>query len=292
MSALAACDPPDEVEKARLREAMRRRVEASGTSFFSAMRLLAPERRAAMYAIYAFCREVDDIADEGLDPATKEADLAAWRAEIDALYEGRPTREVARALLDPVRRFGLRREDFLAVIDGMAMDAAADIRAPSAADLDLYCDRVASAVGRLSVRAFGAGEPAADDVAHHLGRALQLTNILRDLAEDAARGRLYLPRELLEQHGIHGSDPATVLSHPDIGGVCDALAAEARGHYARAAAAMARCARGPLKPARVMGAVYAAILDGLCRRGWKRLDEPVRLPRLRKIWLALRHGLL
>lgn len=292
MNAIAACEPPDEAESARLREQMRRRVEASGTSFFSAMRLLEPERRAAMYAIYAFCREVDDIADEGLDPAGKAADLAAWRAEIDALYAGRPRHEVARALLEPVRRFDLRREDFLAVIDGMAMDAATDIRAPSAAELDLYCDRVASAVGRLSVRAFGAVEPAADDVAHHLGRALQLTNILRDLAEDAERGRLYLPRELLERHGIRGSDPASVLAHPGLGGVCDELAAEARAHYAQATQAMARCARAPLKPARVMAAVYAALLDMLCRRGWRRLDQPVRLPKLRKIWLALRHGLL
>jgi squalene synthase HpnD len=272
-------------------DAVRSRVEASGTSFYWAMRLLPKSRREAMYAVYAFCREVDDIADDA-PPAERGPGLDRWRDEIAALYEGgRPRDLVARALAGPIARYDLRREDFLAVIDGMAMDAAADIRAPSLAELDLYCDRVASAVGRLSVRIFGDYVAAADEVAHHLGRALQLTNILRDLAEDGERGRLYLPRELLDRHGIAGSDPAVILADAALPAVCRDLAAIAEEHYRDAEAAMRRCSRHAMRPARVMGAVYKATLDRLVAAGWRDLAERGSLPKARKIWLVLRHGL-
>jgi len=285
----AVAAPPDH---AALAAEMRALVEASGTSFHSAMRLLPEPRRDAMYAIYAFCRAVDDIADEPGTLAEKRAGLAAWRDEIDALYAGRPEYRIARALVEPIRRFGLRREDFLAVVDGMQMDAERDIRAPSMADLDLYCDRVASAVGRLSVRAFGATEARADDVASSLGRALQLTNILRDLREDADRGRLYLPKDLLTTHGIDSDEPLVVLRHPALARVCADLAAAARRHYAEADRAMAECARKPMRPAALMGAVYRGVLDALERRGWTALDQPVKLSKQRKLWLLLRHGLI
>jgi phytoene synthase len=243
-----------------------------------------------MYAVYAFCREVDDIADDA-PPAEKGPGLEAWRREIAGLYEGgRPRHLVARALAEPIARYDLHREDFLAIIDGMAMDAAADIRAPSLAELDLYCDRVASAVGRLSVRIFGDYVPTADRVAHHLGRALQLTNILRDLAEDGARGRLYLPRDLLDRHGIPGNDPASVLVAPALPLVCRDLAALARDHYSEAAAAMRRCSRRAMRPARVMGAVYRATLDRLAAAGWRDLSDRGSLSKGKKMWLILRHG--
>lgn len=266
------------------------KVKASGTSFYAAMRLLPEKRREAMFAIYAFCREVDDIADEEAPQAEKQAGLAAWRHEIDRLYDGNPDRDIARALLAPVRDFALRREDFLAVIDGMEMDATAAIQAPDMATLDLYCDRVASAVGRLSVRAFGATEAAADDVAYHLGRALQLTNILRDVAEDASRGRLYLPRDLLAKHGIKATEPATVLQHANLRAVCRDLSLVARDHFAAADAAMRRCGKKPMRPARIMGAVYGAILEKLIAWDWRDFTTPVRVPKWRKMWLALRYG--
>jgi presqualene diphosphate synthase len=286
---MAIADPPD---RAALAAEMRAMVEASGSSFHSAMRILPAARRDAMYAIYAFCRAVDDIADEPGSLAEKRAGLAAWRAEIDALYAGRPSYRIALALEEPVERYRLRREDFLAVIDGMQMDAERDIRGPSFAELDLYCDRVASAVGRLSVRAFGATEARADDVASSLGRALQLTNILRDVQEDAERGRLYLPQELLAKHGIATDEPAAVLRHPALPKVCADLAEVARGHYADADAAMAACARGPMRPAALMGAVYRDYLDLLERRGWDPLGAPLKLSKPRKLWLVLRHGLI
>jgi squalene synthase HpnD len=276
----------------QLQSAIAAKVQASGTSFYSAMRLLPVERRNAMYAIYAFCREVDDIADEGGSLDDKRAGLEEWRAEIDRIYAGAPQKPIAQALLTPVKAFSLRKEDFLAVIDGMQMDAETTIVAPELATLDLYCDRVASAVGHLSVRAFGATEPEADTVAHHLGRALQLTNILRDLAEDGERGRLYLPKELLEQHGIPYADPLTVLAHPKLKKVCRDVAILALDHYSKARSAMDRCAKRPMRPAAIMGAVYRAILKRLIKADWRRLNEPVKLPKWQKLWLAFRYGFL
>ena len=152
------------------------------------------------------------------------------------------------------------------MIDGMQMDAEAAIVAPDLATLDLYCDRVAAAVGRLSVRAFGDASPAADRVACSLGRALQLTNILRDLAEDADRGRLYLPREWLDEAAVP-HDPHAALAAPGLPRVCARVAALAHEHF-RAAPPMPQCDAKAMKPARLMGATYAAILSRLERRGW------------------------
>jgi len=265
---------------------------ASGSSFYLPMWSLPKTRRNAMFAVYAFCREVDDIADEPASVAEKRARLASWRQEIEALFEGRPSQVTARALAAPCARFGLDKADFLALIDGMEMDAADDIRAPALSELELYCARVAGAVGRLSVRIFGATEAAADEVAYELGQALQLTNILRDLDEDAARGRLYLPRELLEAHGVAPRDPVAVLGHPALPGVCADLAAMARRRFANAAAALDKCARGPMRPAIAMMEIYRRILDRLEERGWTRLDQRVGLSKPEKLWIALRHGVL
>jgi presqualene diphosphate synthase len=282
----------DDVGEAALRRTIRHRVEAAGTSFYWAMRLLPLDRRDGMYAVYAWCREVDDIADGDWPVAQKLKALTAWREEIEALYSGRPRHLVARALQDPVRRYHLRREDFLTVIDGMEMDAREDIRAPDLMTLDLYCARVASAVGHLSVHVFGDPSNAAHRVAHALGRALQLTNILRDLDEDASRGRLYLPRELLDRHGIHDTDPAAVLGHPALPAVCRDVAAIAEAHFADSAGAMAHCRRRAMRPAAVMAAVYRATLRELLRRDWREPAMRVNLSKPRRLWLVLRHGLV
>jgi phytoene synthase len=270
-----------------------RQVGQAKSSFYMAMRLLPEDRRNAMYAIYAFCREVDDIADEPASQEEKQRGLAAWRAEIEAIYAGRPAALlVGRALIGPVRQFDLQKRDFHAVIDGMAMDAERDIVAPDLAELDLYCDRVASAVGRLSVRIFGTWQPRADEVAEHLGRALQLTNIVRDIDEDAERGRLYLPRELLERHGIATRVPLEVIAQPAIDALCTELAAEAHRRFQLADAAMAECAKGAMRPARMMSGVYGAILERLIRRGWAPPRATVKVPKLVKLWIALTRGLL
>jgi presqualene diphosphate synthase len=278
--------------KDALRESIRHRVEAAGTSFYWAMRLLPRDRRHGMYAIYAFCREVDDIADGERPVEHKLTALAAWRKEIDALYAGRPRHLVARALHEPVQNYDLRREDFLAVIDGMEMDAREDIRAPNLATLDLYCARVASAVGHLSVHVFGETSDPAHAVADSLGRALQLTNILRDLDEDASRHRVYLPREILDRHGIRGSDPATILRHPALPAACREVAGLAEGHFREAARAMMGCSRRAMRPAAIMAAIYRATLSELLRSGWRNPATRVSLSRPLKLWLVLRHGLL
>jgi phytoene synthase len=267
-------------------------VEASGTSFLQGMRLLPEERREGMFAVYAFCREIDDVADEPAPVADKMTRLREWRREIDRIYEGKPLTLTGRALLPIVREYDLERADFLSLIDGMEMDAVEDIRAPSIARLELYCDRVAGAVGRLSIRVFGATEPQAKTVARHLGQALQLTNILRDLKEDAEHGRLYLPEELLDANNVKTREPFAVLRHPALAAICAEIAARARQHYRAATEAMRKCRRGPMRPARAMGAIYRAYLDGLERRGWTRLDEPVRLSKPKKLWIALRYGLI
>jgi presqualene diphosphate synthase len=280
----------DALGDAALRQTIRDRVEAAGTSFYWAMRLLPRDRREGMYAVYAWCREVDDIADGDRPVAHKLAALAAWRDEIEALYTGEPRHLVARALHEPMRCYRLRREDFLAVIDGMEMDAREDIRAPDLATLDLYCARVASAVGHLSVHVFGDPSAAAHRVADSLGRALQLTNILRDLDEDARRGRLYLPREILDRHGIRGADPLAMLRHPALPAACREVAAIAEEHFRESTLAMAQCRRRAMRPAALMSAVYRATLRELLRGGWRDPAARVSLSKPRKLWLALRHG--
>ncbi len=262
--------------------------QVSGSSFYAGMRVLPRPEREAMYAIYAFCRQVDDIADDqGGDRASRAADLAAWRADIDSLYAGRPPGRAA-LVAEAVRRFDLDRADFHAVIDGMAMDVAGDIRWPDAATLDLYCDRVASAVGRLSVRVFGMERDVGDALAHHLGRALQLTNILRDLDEDAAIGRVYLPREELTRAGIAPTTPADVIADARVDAVARAVATQAHGHYAQARMILAKRPQGRLLAPRLMAAAYEKVLARMEAVGWAppRLRVKVSKPAL--LWTVLR----
>jgi squalene synthase HpnD len=267
-------------------------VAASGSSFYWSMRFLPRAKREAMYAVYAFCREVDDIADGAAAPAAKLAELEGWRVEIAALFAGRPSRPTTRALALPVSRFDLPRAEFDAIIDGMEMDADERMRAPSLMELERYCRCVAGAVGILSVHVFGVRGRRVEQGALDLGEALQLTNILRDLAEDADRRRLYLPRELLHQHGIAESRPDLVLAHQALPAVCAALAARARQRFADAERLLAAGDRRQLRPALVMMQVYRRTLERLIARGWQRLDQPVRVAGTERLWLALRYGLL
>jgi phytoene synthase len=281
-----------EVDSQAAKAHVRRVVEASATSFLWGMRILPEERRDGMFAIYAYCREVDDIADEEAPLDQKLAHLAEWRREIDRLYAGAPRKPTAQALVEPVRKFALPRQEFIALIEGMEMDVKTTMRGPTWAELLAYCRRVAGAVGMLSIRVFGAREREAEDLAVTLGEALQLTNILRDLAEDAERGRLYLPRELLDKFGVDYSDAAGALKDPGLGKAASELAKVARNRFDRSRALIARCDRRPLKPAILMMEIYDRILQRLEARGWARPAEPVKLPKLEKLWIALRHGML
>jgi presqualene diphosphate synthase len=264
---------------------------ASGSSFYTAMRLMPKAQREAMYEIYAFCRKVDDIADSPGPRDQRVEQLKLWRADIDAIYSGSAVTR-ARSLVKAVKEFGLKREDFQAVIDGMEMDVHADIRAPDWATLDAYCDRVASAVGRLCVRVFGLEEKAGVALAYHLGRALQLTNILRDIDEDAGIGRLYLPREALREAGITSTDPAAVMADPRIGPVCEKVAARAQEHFAEADRVMDKCPRRAVRAPRIMRVAYGAIYQGLLARGWAQPRSPVKISKPRLILTILRYGFL
>ena len=273
-------------------------VRAAGSSFYWAMRCMPPDRRAALFGIYAFCRAVDDIADGALEPAAKHAALDDWEARLDRIAGGEAQDSLERVLAEGIARYGLRDADFRAVIAGMRMDADGPIRGPSLDDLDLYCDRVASAVGRLCVRVFGAPEAAGRALADHQGRALQLTNIIRDVEEDAAMGRLYLPAELLAAEGLPTDDPETVARAPALPRIRAALAERARAEFAAARAALARCQAdntGDLRPAVIMLEVYERLFhrlaaDGFAappaRAGWRRLRDKAE-----KLAVALRIAL-
>src|SRR5246127_1229279 len=230
---------------------------ASGSSFYAAMRILPRDQREAMFQIYSFCRQVDDIADSDGPRDERLAALQVWRNDIDALYQGHPPARL-KDYVASVRKFDLKREDFLAIVDGMEMDVPQDIRAPDLATLDLYCDRVASAVGRLSVRVFGLPEQDGVLLAHHLGWALQLTNILRDIDEDAGLGRLYLPREGLLHAGITSDDPVKVSAERALPKVCLPLAERAKSHFEQADAIMKRNSRRAVRAPRIMSKYYRA----------------------------------
>ena len=264
---------------------------ASGSSFYAAMRILPPEQRDAMFHIYSFCRQVDDIADSDGPRDERLAALDQWREDIDALYAGNPPPRV-RDYVAPLKQFGLKRDDFIAIIDGMEMDVPADIRAPDANTLDLYCDRVASAVGRLSVRVFGLPEGDGILLAHHLGRALQLTNILRDIDEDAGIGRLYLPRELLNDAGIQSSDPDEVRFDPNLPKACAPLAQQARDHFEKSDEIMARNSRRAVRAPRIMSKYYGAIFKKLLSRGFALPREPVKLSKAAKMSILLRYAVI
>jgi presqualene diphosphate synthase len=264
---------------------------ASGSSFYAAMRILPRAQRDAMFLIYSFCRQVDDIADSDGPRDERLAALQQWRNDINALYEGHPPPRL-RDYAASVKRFGLKREDFQAVVDGMEMDVPQDIRAPDLATLDLYCDRVASAVGRLSVRIFGMPEEDGILLAYHLGRALQLTNILRDVDEDAGLGRLYLPREALLHAGITGNDPDKTIADRGLPKVCAALAARAKTHFEKSDEIMKRNRRRAVRAPRIMSKYYHTVLDLLLARGFGPPRDPVRVSKLTKIGIILRYALI
>jgi phytoene synthase len=265
---------------------------AQGSSFYAAMRLMPKAERDAMFAIYAFCRAVDDIADDGsMEREERRGQLDGWRADLRSLYAGgAPGR--ADFLVEPVKRWGLELPDFLAVIDGMQMDVDADICAPDLKTLDLYCDRVASAVGRLSVKTFGMEREPGLKLAYHLGRALQLTNIVRDIDEDASIGRLYLPLEDLVAAGIESRDPLDVVDDPRVDQVCRAVAARAHEHFHAADMVMKAKPVGRLRTPRLMGEVYARILARAEAQGWSPPRERARIGKGQLLWVVLRHGLL
>ena len=263
-------------------------VKRSKTSFGPGMRILSKARREGMYAVYAFCREVDDIADEGGSLKEKREGLAAWRVEIDRLFDKNPQTPTGVALLETVRNFDLPKEEFLLVIEGMEMDAEGPIIAPPLETLFAYTRRAAGAVGQLSMPVFGAPKnDVADEFSISLGDALQFTNILRDVEEDAEEGRLYLPREFLEKHNCPLT-PENIATADGLPAVRAEMAAIANEKFARARTALASLDWRLLRPALLMMGVYERYLEKMEERGWANGQERVTLSKFEKLAIAAR----
>jgi phytoene synthase len=266
-------------------EYCQQKTAASGTSFYYSFLFLPPERRRAITALYAFCREVDDVVDAVSDPEIARTKLAWWRREIGATFTGMPQHPVALALRPVVTAFRLPEEHFQTVIDGMAMDLERS-RYVDFAELERYCHCVAGVVGLMSAEIFGYANPATRQYARDLGVAFQLTNIIRDVGEDVRRGRIYLPQDELASHGV----TATSLLKREGGDAVIALIkdqiARARRWYARALNALPAEDRRAQRPGLIMAAIYSALLDEIERDGYRVLDRRIALTPLRKLWIA------
>lgn len=258
----------------------------SGSSFYYSFRFLPLETRRAITALYAFCREVDDVVDEIHDEQVAHTTLNWWRTEIERLYEGKPEHPVTRALLPHVKRLDLPKAQFLEVIAGMEMDLVY-VRYNRFDDLAHYCYHVASVVGLLSARIFGVTDARTYDYAKDLGLAFQLTNIIRDVGEDARRGRIYLPIEDLERFNVPAADILAYRETEAFGQLMAFQIERAESLYQRALAALPAADHKAQRAGLVMAAIYRATLDEIKRDGpQKVLNQRISLTPLRKLWLA------
>jgi phytoene synthase len=261
---------------------------ASGSSFYYAFLFLPPERRRAITAVYAYCREVDDVVDEVADPAVAGAKLAWWRGEVEALLAGQPTHPVTRALQPFVDGpFGITRERLLAVLDGMEMDLRQN-RYLDYAALRRYAHLVAGVVGEMSASIFGYREPATLDYAARLGLALQLINVIRDIGDDARRGRVYLPLDELQRFDVRAADLLNARYVPGFVPLMKFQAERARTVYREALELLPPADRRSQRTGLIMGAIYATLLDEIERSGFQVLHQRIALTPLRKLWIAWR----
>ena len=259
----------------------------SGSSFYYSFLFLPPQQRQAITALYAFCREVDDVVDECSDPALAATKLEWWRNEIAQLFDGSPTHPVTKALQSSLKQFDLPQEHFREIIDGMAMDLG-QFSYQSFKDLSLYCYRVAAVVGLMAAEIFGYEDRQTLKYAHNLGMAFQLTNILRDVAEDAARGRIYLPQDELQRFGVSQDE---ILAHKMSDNACNLLAFQAkraREYYQKAFDLLPDVDRYRQRSGIIMAAIYQTTLDEIEKDGYRVLDQRISLPPLRKLWIAWR----
>ncbi|MBE04743.1 MAG: squalene synthase HpnD [Gammaproteobacteria bacterium] len=263
-------------------------VKLSGSSFSLPMLILPKSKRQAMLALYAFCRETDDVADEIDDDELSKRLINAWRQEIKSLFNGFPLHPVTKALAEPIKKFGLTQKPFLEILDGFEMDRSGMMVRPCLKDLELYCHRVASCVGLISVRIFGYSSPETLSFAEHLGQAFQLTNILRDIEEDASRGRIYLPIELLEKEGIDSVPAEELMMAPGLDKVCRNLGLIARERFRLADNSLPDSEKKNMRPAILMRSVYEAYLDEIERREFQVSKKPLRFSKLKKLSLLCR----
>ena len=258
---------------------------ASGSSFYYSFLFLPVERRRAIMALYAFCREVDDVVDECHDSALAATKLAWWRTEVDRVFDGSPQHPVGLALRDAIGKFDLPREQLLEIIDGMEMDLQQS-RYLDFKGLSLYCYRVASVVGLLAAEIFGIRDRQTHKYAHDLGMAFQLTNIIRDVGEDARRGRIYLPVDELKQFNVPAADILNARYSDNFRALMAYQAERAEKYYAQAFAQLPAVDRKSQRPGLIMAAIYRTLLDEIRRDDFQVLHQRISLPPLRKLWLA------
>ncbi len=259
----------------------------SGSSFYYAFLFLPPERRRAITALYAFCREVDDVVDECKESSVARMKLAWWRTQVDALFTGHAEHPVMKALAPHVETFDIKDRQLYAVIDGMEMDLD-QLRYPDWPALSTYCWRAAGVVGEMSAGIFGPVSLATLEYARNLGTAFQLTNIIRDVGDDARRGRIYLPQEDLERFNVK---PAEIMGAMHSDRFVELMRFEterAREYYRAALRALPPEERRAQRPGLMMAAIYATLLDEIERDGWHVLDQRISLTPIRKLWLAWR----
>ena len=261
------------------------RAAASGSSFYYSFLFLEPRRRQAITALYAFCREVDDVVDECPDADLARTKLDWWRGELAALYVGRPSHPVTQALAGSLKEFHLPQEQLLEIIDGMEMDLD-QVRYADFKALHLYCYRVASVVGLLAAEIFGYSDRQTLKYAHDLGLAFQLTNIIRDVGEDARRGRIYLPQDELARFGVGEADLAQALYSDNFRRLMEYQVERAQATYQQAFAQLPAADRKTQRAGLIMAAIYRATLDEIVRDRFRVLDQRISLPPLRKLWLA------
>ena len=266
-------------------EYCQQKTARSGTSFYYSFLFLPPERRRAITALYAFCREVDDVVDEVADPTLARTKLAWWRQEIGTMFTGTPQHPVALALKQVVAAYRLPEEHFQTIIDGMAMDLDRS-RYLDFTELERYCHCVAGVVGLMSAEIFGYVNPATRQYARDLGIAFQLTNIIRDVGEDARRGRIYLPQDELTAHGVTAASLLQRDGGDGLAALMKVQVARARRWYARALDALPDEDRRAQRPGLIMAAIYRALLDEIERDGFRVLDRRIALTPLRKLWIA------
>jgi 15-cis-phytoene synthase len=266
-------------------EYCQQKAAQSGSSFYYSFLFLPEERRRAITALYAFCREVDDVVDETRDAGIARAKLDWWRSEVESIYGGRAQHPVARALAEIVGPYGIEKTRLHEIIDGMAMDL--DYNAyPDFEALKVYCHRVAGVVGILSAKIFGYSNPLTLDYAADLGLALQLTNIIRDVGEDARRHRVYLPLHELAEYGVTTQDLEDRRDTDNFHRLMEFQVARAHTHYDRALAKLPAEDRRPQRPGLVMAAIYRTLLDEIRRDGSHVLTRRVALTPVRKLWIA------
>ena len=267
---------------------IRSRVKRSGSSFFWAMRLMSPQKRNAIYSVYAFCREVDDIADGNAKEFQKRNKLSNWRIEIESIYQAKPNTLLGQSLMPAVNSYKLVKQDFMDLLDGMEMDIGNSLQIPDLPELWIYCDRVACSVGRLSNSIFELDRETGNKLAKSLGTALQLTNILRDVHEDYTRGHIYLPNSLLIEHGINPHKINIDIDHSAVSETCKVIAENTRDVFNQSAGLLASCEPRQIRPARIMMTLYQRLFEKLCHRGWMDLKSKVSLSSREKLYLIVK----